>query len=139
MITNQEVTERLAKLPKGVDPEEWRYTAACLSGIRDGLTSKQVSSYHNVPIEFVVDYYKNNNFETQKEGKGSRKRKSSDINNFIKQNIGREITPVEFAEEVGISLPTFYNYFNANRGWFKKIKRGLFEIVDAEATRQSEK
>lgn len=139
MTTNQEITERLARLPKQTDGETWRYTASCLSGMRDGLTAKQVSAYYTVPIDFVNNYYKNNQFEVQKEGKGSRKRKSSEINNFIKENIGREITPAQFAEEVGVSLPTFYNFFNANRGWFKKVKRGLFEIVDANATRQSEK
>lgn len=139
MISNQEITERLSKIPRGTDSEEWRQIAACLTGMRDGLSAKQVSAYHNVPIDFVNNYYSTSNFQTQKEGKGSRKRKSSDIITFIKNNIGREITPTEFAEEVGISLPTFYNYFNANRGWFKKVKRGLFEIVDADSARQSEK
>lgn len=139
MITNQEITERLAKLPRGIDSEEWRQNAACLTGMRDGLTPKQVSAYHNVPIEFVISYYGNSEFETQKEGKGSRKKKSADILNFIKSNVGKQITPAEFAEEVNISLPTFYNYFNANRGWFKKIKRGVFEIVDADSARKGEK
>lgn len=139
MITNQEITTVLAKIPRDTDSEVVRYIACCLNGIRDGLSIREVSAYYSVPIEFVSDYYSKNKFEVQKEGKGSRKRKSSDINNFIKENIGREITPTQFAEEVGISLPTFYNFFNANRGWFKKIKRGLFEIVDANTNRQSEK
>lgn len=139
MITNQEITAILANIPRDTDAEVVRYIACCLNGIRDTLSIREVSAYYSVPIEFVSDYYSKNQFEIQKEGKGSRKRKSSDINTFIKNNIGREITPAQFSEEVGISLPTFYNYFNANRGWFKKIKRGLFEIVDAEATRQSEK
>jgi predicted DNA-binding transcriptional regulator AlpA len=39
----------------------------------------------------------------------------------------------------GISMPTFYNFYNANRGYFKKVKRGQFEIIDPNAEREKDK
>jgi hypothetical protein len=34
-----------------------------------------------------------------------------------------------------MSLPTFYNFYNANMGYFKKVKRGSFEILDPRQER----
>jgi hypothetical protein len=42
-------------------------------------------------------------------------------------------------EELGITLPTFYNFFNNNRAYFKKVGRGKFEILNPEEERRKEK
>jgi hypothetical protein len=42
---------------------------------------------------------------------------------------------VQLATDVQISLPTFYNFYNANRSSFKKVKRGHFEIIDPKVER----
>jgi hypothetical protein len=39
------------------------------------------------------------------------------------------------AEEVGMSLPTFYNFYNANVGYFKKVQRGSFQILNPKEER----
>jgi hypothetical protein len=44
---------------------------------------------------------------------------------------------VQLATDVQISLPTFYNFYNANRGYFKKVKRGHFEILNPKEERVS--
>ena len=64
-----------------------------------------------------------------------RKSKQDNIVNFLTGNVGKVVTPIEVAKDVAISLPTFYNFYNANRGYFKKVKRGHFEIVDPKVER----
>ena len=139
MLTEQEIKTYLSNLDKNINPEDWRYIASCLSGIRDNLSSKEVSSYYNVPIEFANSFYQNSNFSIEKKIRGSRKEKNNKIFDYLKNNIGKTITPKDFCDALDVSLPTFYNFFNANRGWFKKVKRGQFEIINEPEQRVSEK
>lgn len=60
------------------------------------------------------------------------------IASYLKQNVGQIVTPAKLSEEVKISLPTFYNFYNANRQFFKKTGRGQFEILNPEAERAKE-
>lgn len=71
--------------------------------------------------------------------KPTRKRssKKNEIFEFLKGNIGEVLTPIEIAEACEISMPTMYNFINSNIGWFKKIKRGVYEIVDADEERKA--
>ena len=66
-----------------------------------------------------------------------RKSKQDNIVNFLNGNVGKVVTPVQLATDVQISLPTFYNFYNANRGYFKKVKRGHFEILNPKEERVS--
>lgn len=68
-----------------------------------------------------------------------RSSKKSEMFEFLKGNIGESLTPAEIAEACEISMPTMYNFINSNIGWFKKIKRGVYEIVDADEERKKEK
>lgn len=139
MLTDQEIKNYLANMPKNTDPEVWRYIASCLSGIRDNLSAKEVSSYYNVPIEFSNNFYETSNFSIERKVRGSRKEKNNKIFDYLKSNIGKTITPKDFCDTLEVSLPTFYNFFNANRGWFKKVKRGQFEIINEPENRVSVK
>jgi predicted transcriptional regulator of viral defense system len=65
-----------------------------------------------------------------------RSNKKEEVIYFIKQNIGETLTPAEIAEACEISMPTMYNFINSNIGYFKKVKRGVYEIVDAENERR---
>ena len=60
------------------------------------------------------------------------------IEEYLKANIGKVVTPKQVAEDVKMSLPTFYNYYNANRSFFKKVQRGQFEIIDPKVERTKE-
>ena len=64
-----------------------------------------------------------------------RKSKQDNIVNFLSGNVGKVVTPVQVATDVQISLPTFYNFKKANRGYFKEVKRGHFEIIDPKVER----
>jgi hypothetical protein len=80
-----------------------------------------------------MDYFE---FTSQKqEATAKRSSKSKKIESYLKDNVGKTVTPKQVAEEVGMSLPTFYNFYNANRSYFKKVKRGEFEILDPKAER----
>lgn len=68
-----------------------------------------------------------------------KKRKQSDIFEYLKNNAGSEITVKQLTEECSISSPTAYKFINDNIGWFKKVKRGLYEIIDADEERKKEK
>ncbi len=139
MITDKDISEFLKQLPKDIDPEEWRMISASLTGLRDGMSPREVAGYYNISKDFVIDFYSKNNATVEKSERGSRKKKQSNMIDFLKSNVGKTVTPKEVAEAVNISLPTFYNFFNANRGYFKKIKRGEFEIVDPSEIRKEEK
>ena len=66
-----------------------------------------------------------------------RSSKKNEIFEFLKGNIGEVLTPTEIAEACEISMPTMYNFINSNIGWFKKVKRGVYEIVNADEERKA--
>jgi hypothetical protein len=70
---------------------------------------------------------------------GKRSDKNNAIKKFLESNIGKTIKPQDLVDASGISMPTFYNFYNANRGYFKKVKRGQFEIIDPNAERDKDK
>jgi hypothetical protein len=80
-----------------------------------------------------MNYFKFNTVRSENVGKRSSKTKK--IENYLKENTGKIVTPKQVAEDVGMSLPTFYNFYNANMGYFKKVKRGSFEILDPRQER----
>lgn len=92
--------------------------------------------YYSIDEETYLKYANLFNFTEKvvKEMTG-RKSKQDNIVSFLNGNVGKVITPVQLATDVEISLPTFYNFYNANRSYFKKVKRGHFEIVDPKVER----
>ena len=74
--------------------------------------------------------------EMSKPTKKRSKNKSADIFNYLKEKTGKEITVKQFTEECSISSPTAYKFINENVGWFKKVKRGVYEIVDGDEERR---
>ena len=58
------------------------------------------------------------------------KTKQNNIVNYLQKNVGQIVTPAKVSTDVSISIPTFYNFYNANRQFFNKVKRGQFQIVN---------
>jgi len=79
------------------------------------------------------------NEEMSKPTKKRTKSKTSDIFDYLKSKAGQEITVKQFTEECSISSPTAYKFINENVGWFKKVKRGLYEVVDGDEERRKAK
>lgn len=138
MITQNTVEKLSKKIPLEVTGEDRRAAYCVLGGFRDGKSPKEITRYYSVEMHLVEKWIKFFNLDSSDTPvKNKRGRKGKDLTNYIKDNIGKTVTPKIVAEELGISLPTFYNFYNANRGFFKKIKRGEFEIINPENIRNS--
>jgi len=137
MITEKEITAILEK----TSSEDYREVASALTGAKNQMSLAETAKFYGVPSSFVKEVWEKHGLSdpnsTASEGK--RSRKSGIIESYLKENIGKTITPQDLVAATGISMPTFYNYYNANRGSFKKIKRGQFEIIDPNKERQLSK
>jgi hypothetical protein len=127
-------------IPSDSAGEDRRAAYSVIAGIKDDKNMKQIATYYSVSDELVLKWYNFFSLEDRSVStKGRRGRKGKDLTNYVKTNFGKTITPKLVVEELGISLPTFYNFYNANRGFFKKVKRGEFQIVDPSAERSASK
>lgn len=68
-----------------------------------------------------------------------KKRKQSEIFEYLKSKAGSELTVKQLTEECSISSPTAYKFINENVGWFKKVRRGVYEVVNADEERRKAK
>jgi hypothetical protein len=131
MLSKIEENEYIKSIPLETTGEERRAAYAVISGYRDDKNPEQIANYYTVSIDLVVKWYESFGFgKISENGTKKRGRKTKDISGYIKSNIGKIVTPKTVSEELGISLPTFYNFYNSNRHLFKKVKRGEFQIVD---------
>jgi hypothetical protein len=137
MITQKEIDQILKTVPNDIARE----VASALIGARDNMTPKEIARHYSVPFENVVKYLTQYDLlsETETVSRGKRAKKSGLIEEYLKQNYGKTITPHDVVEATGISMPTFYNFFNSNRGYFKKIKRGQFEVINPDKEREASK
>jgi hypothetical protein len=137
MITEKEIKSILDKTPS----ESYREVAAALTGAKNQMSVSETAKFYSIPSDFIKEVWEKHGLlsSNASSSEGKRSRKSGVIEAYLKENIGKTITPQDLVSATGISMPTFYNYYNANRGFFKKIKRGQFEIVDPNKERQSSK
>jgi len=137
MITEKEIKSILDKTPS----ESYREVAAALTGAKNQMSVSETAKFYSVTPSFVKEVWEKHGLLSTNavSSEGKRSRKSGVIEAYLKENTGKTITPQDLVSATGISMPTFYNYYNANRGFFKKIKRGQFEIVDPNKERQSSK
>jgi hypothetical protein len=140
MLSTQQEKTLIAMIPSDSAGEDRRAAYSVIAGIKDDKNMKQIATYYSVSDELVLKWYNFFSLEDRSVStKGRRGRKGKDLTNYVKTNFGKTITPKLVVEELGISLPTFYNFYNANRGFFKKVKRGEFQIVDPSAERSASK
>lgn len=136
MITQKEVESLLARVPREASNEEHRIAASVAIGVRDGKTLSEIVKYYWIPSELAEKWWSNFGFDdiapTERKKRGS---KSAVLDLFIKSNIGQTISSNEIIEKCDITAPTFYNYLTANRGYFKKVSRGIYTIIDPSKER----
>lgn len=144
MISLQE-KERLVKIVNQnhhlQKPELSRAGYCVITGYYDSKTLAEICAYYMVGQEDAMHWwnYFGFNSEMSKTTKKKRKDKANSVVSYLKDNVGNEITANDIAENCSISLPTVYKFINDNAGWFKKVKRGLYEVVDAEDERRKAK
>ena len=121
-----------------VKPDDHREAASVIYGHYKEWSPSKTAKYYNLSEEIYEKYAEMFNFkERMVKQMTGRKSKQDNIVNFLNGNVGKVVTPVQLATDVQISLPTFYNFYNANRGYFKKVKRGHFEILNPKEERAS--
>lgn len=123
-------------ISKVSNPGNHREAYSVIYGHYKGWAPSKTIKHYNI-TETVYNHYADL-FEFTERGEkimAGRKSKQDNIVNFLTGNVGKVVTPIEVSTNVDISLPTFYNFYNANRGYFKKVKRGHFEIVDPKVER----
>lgn len=136
MLTRAQIDSYVNSVPEDVDAEEKRAAYATITGYGDDKSVAEIAQYYSISRESVLKWMEYFNFDGKVATiKGRRSSKTKMIESYLSSNIGKIVTPKEIADEVGMSLPTFYNFYNANRSYFKKVKRGEFEILDPKAER----
>lgn len=124
------------KLISSVPVSDHREASSVIYGHYRGWSPSKTIKYYNIDEQIYSKYAELFKFgEKVVNEMTGRKSKQDNIVNFLNGNVGKVITPVQLATDVEISLPTFYNFYNANRSYFKKVKRGHFEIVDPKVER----
>lgn len=138
-ITRQELEKHIANIPKGIDNEVRRTICSILTGYHEEKTLSEIIKYYNLDANIanqVSDEYRINVDVKEKQKRGVKK---NAIKIYLQNNVGKITSGKELVEELGVTLPTFYNFFNNNRAYFKKVSRGKFEILDPDAERKKEK
>jgi len=128
----------MAKLDLSI-PEMERTGSSVFYGYHKNWTLPKIITYYNLNTNLASQVWSMFEFK-QKGGVKMNKTRSKKevITAYLKQNVGQIITPAKVSEDVQISLPTFYNFYNANRHFFKKTGRGQFEILNPEIERSKE-
>jgi hypothetical protein len=127
----------LGKLDDGVE----RIAASVFYGYHKGWNLSKIIKSYSLPQEAAQQIWNKFNFSesTVTEKKTRTRSKQNAIVDFLNTNSGKVITPADLAKDLNISLPTFYNFYNANRHYFKKVQRGVFEILNPQVERASSK
>lgn len=73
------------------------------------------------------------------ERKQKRSEKYSAIFDYVDEHIFEQVTPNQIAEIGGVSYPTALKVIESRPDIFRKIKRGLYELRDAQADRKAQK
>ena len=136
MLTRAQIDEYIKEIPENIEADERRAAYATITGFAEDKSVNDIASYYAINKETVIHWMGYFNFTSTKTAKqGKKSSKTSLIENYLSQNIGKTINFTKLAEELNISVPTVYNFYNSNRSYFKKISRGNFEILDPKAER----
>lgn len=120
-------------------PDMERTGSAVFYGYHKNWTLPKIVSHYNLSKDLAFNAWSTFGFEQKGGVKVNKTRSKKEvITAYLKQNVGQIVTPAKISEDVKISLPTFYNFYNANRHFFKKTGRGQFEILNPEVERAKE-
>ena len=140
MLNQLEVEKLIASVPKSSSPEDHRAAASVAIGVRDDKSLAEIVKYYGINKELAIKWWTFFGLEgDSKLEKKKRGNKSSTIETYIKAHIGDTVSSADIIEECQISTPTFYNFMNTNRGYFKRVNRGLYTIVDPVQERKEAK
>lgn len=120
-------------------PEMERTGNAVFYGYHKNWALPKIVTYYNLNKNLADTVWSMFGFKEKGGSKVNKTRSKKEvITSYLKQNVGQIVTPAKVSQDVQISLPTFYNFYNANRHFFKKTGRGQFEILNPEVERTRE-
>lgn len=137
MLSHQEAEKLISQIPAPISPEDRRAACSVVIGVRDGKTLSEITRYYWLPEELGKKWWDFFGFSdikpTERKKRGI---KTAKLDQFVKSNIGKTFKSTEIIEQCEITTPTLYNYINANRGFFKKVGRGNYLILDPNLERK---
>ncbi len=129
----------MRKIPYDIDGQQTRVASSIVIGVRDDKSLSEIIKYYWLPEEDAKYWWNFFGFEgSSKRESKKRVGKKSAIDQFIKSNIGKTVSAKSICSELNITTPTFYNYFNKNRSYFKKASKGEYLIIDPQSLREEE-
>lgn len=141
MITALEVDKLVKSLPKGLSGEEWRTAASVATGVSHSKTLPEIINFYHLNRELAEKWWDKFNFDDLGLAKSVPKKTKPQkvLLEYVKENIGEVVSVKSLSEECGVSFPSVYNFIDSYRGWFKKIARGRYEIIDSDKEREISK
>ena len=140
-VTTRNAIEQLIKLiPRNISSEDNRIACSVITGFCYGKTLKDCSKYYSLSKErsqYWWDFF--NLSDEQPIDRPRRGSKTNSLESFVKDNIGKTFKTKDILQVCEITNPTLYNYINSIRGYFKKVGRGEYLLVDAQAEREAAK
>jgi hypothetical protein len=134
------ITKLINSIPKDIVGEDYRIACCVVTGCLRGRSLSELIKYYSVDNDRALYWWDHFGFSniavTEKKKRGQ---KTATLESFVKSNIGKTYKSTEILALCNITNPTLYNFINANRGYFKKVGRGQYEIVDMESQRVKEK
>ena len=140
MISLQE-KERLVKIVNQSRfphrPELGRAGYCVITGYFNEKPLQEICNFYSITKEDAQYWWDQFGFDSSM-AKPTKKRgrKKDQIFEYLKSKVGEQLTPTQISEDCDVSMPTVYGFINSNIGWFKKVKRGVYEIVDADEERK---
>ena len=134
-------TQLMNTLESPMDSDNERTASSVIYSYYKNWSLLKAIKYYNLNQELAEKYWNHFNFKLKEGGQtmSRPKTKQNNIVSYLEKNVGEVVTPAKVSTDVSISLPTFYNFYNTNRQFFKKVKRGQFEIVNPEIERNLNK
>lgn len=139
MLSQQEAEQLIRSVPRETSTHDLRVAASVVTGVRDDKTLSEIIKYYWLSEEDAKRWWEFFGFDNLKQRERSKRTdKASAISDFLRENIGETFSVKKMCEILQISNPTFYNFFNSNRQWFKKQSRGEYMIIDPEEERKKQ-
>lgn len=141
MITRNQLDQVILSLPKDLSADEWRTAASVMTGVYYEKTLAELIKFYSLNKNLAFIWWQKLGFGDDKnEIVAPKKNKPKKLlSEYINSNVGTSVSAQDLADVCKVSLPTVYTFINANRSWFKKLSRGLYEIVDADKEREKVK
>lgn len=139
MLSQQEAEQLIRSVPRETSTHDLRVAASVVTGVRDDKTLSEIIKYYWLSEEDAKRWWEFFGFDNLKQRERSKRiDKTSLLNEFVRSNIGKTLSVKDICNQLNISGPTFYSYFNSYRQHFKKVQHGYYMIIDPEEERKKQ-